>query len=233
MAKWFLLHDDEVSGPYSEDQVRLDIKSGKVKPSWLIWSKLQDQWRSVSWWQSEVNQLLKNHKETKDNRLWHYASEGQTFGPMTRIQLVQEVTQLKNKSDVLLWTKGMPNWGAIYEFTDLMDEVGVSRRQHPRASLKGTAVIKTAERALLGKVLMISAGGCGINGVDGLIPGEKIHLDIKSPAFSEPLRASAEVRYVTETGFIGLKFTAVSPEYQSKIIEYVRSQTGTNQQKAS
>lgn len=227
MAQWFLLQDDNVRGPLTTEQVKSEIREGKTQSSTLIWSRLQDHWRTLSWWQAELPNLLQRDGEKRDNRLWHYAADGASFGPFTRSQLTKELGNVRDKNEVLLWTKGMPNWGHIYEFPDVMDEIGVSRRQHPRAKITGSVVVKTQTQTYVGQMSMISAGGCGITGVTQVLPGERVNLDIKCSSFPEPVRTKAEVRYVTENGFVGLKFEQISTEAQARIIEYVRNTNAT------
>lgn len=226
MLKWFICHNETVRGPLTTEEVRNNIKDGDILRQSLVWGSVMEHWRTVSWWETELPTILKSHKENKDNRLWHYAQDGQSHGPFTRNRLIQELNQLKLKDDVMIWTKGMPTWGQIFEFTDLMDEVGVSRRAHPRAPIKGSVIIKSDNKAALGKLSMISEGGCGVINVEGLKAGEFVNLDIKSAAFSEPVRAKAQVRYVTETGYVGLKFAQIGMESKARIIEYVKGSSG-------
>lgn len=223
MVQWFICQNDEVTGPLTTDQVKSDVVDGKISSQALIWSRLLDHWTKISQWQNELPQLLKRSEQSRDGRLWHYAVNGTSYGPFSRPMLIKELNQLPQKAEALIWTKGMPAWAPVFDFPDLLDEIGVSRRQHPRAHIKGSVVVKTKDQAHLGKLSMISVGGCGILGVNGLKPGDKIHLDIKSPEFSESIRAKGEVRYITEGGFVGIKFDQINNESQALIIDYVRS----------
>lgn len=227
MAQWFLLNNEQVKGPFTEDQIKSDLRSGRGDQDSLVWGRLLQHWLPLRQWQTELPNLLKRAAESKDLRSWHYAVDGSTYGPFTRAQLIKEIAELRSKNELLIWTKGMPSWGHIYEFQDLMEEVGVSRRQHPRAAITGSAVIKSADKTLLGQLVTISPGGCGVVGVEGLAPGEKMSLDLKSDAFNETLRLRAEVRYVTDSHFVGIKFENISTEALSRIIEYIKGAGAT------
>jgi hypothetical protein len=52
--------------------------------------------------------------------------------------------------------------------------------------------------------------------------GEEVHVEIKSKAFPEPIRAKAEVRYIDDKGLMGLKFKGLHMEAQNRIIEYIK-----------
>ncbi len=119
----------------------------------------------------------------------------------------------------------MKEWAPIYEFHDLLSELGVNKREFPRADLHGRAVIKTGSSTLVAPLLTISEGGLGVQLDSGLVPGLMVEVEIHSPAFRDPLSARAETRYIS-MGVVGLRFRNLNAETKGTILAFVRqSQT--------
>lgn len=153
--------------------------------------------------------------------LWHYALKGQSHGPLKREELISHLERAEPLGDVLLWTKGMKEWIPIYEFHNFLSELGVNKREFPRADLQGRAVLKTGSATLIASLLTISEGGLGVHLDSGLVPGVIVDLEIHSPAFREPLTARAETRYIS-TGVVGLRFRNLNAETKGTILAFVR-----------
>lgn len=223
MSTWFVFEKDEVQGPFSSAELKNCIREGQVSRQAMVWgSLLESRWIKASVWETESQNYKKRERPATDLRLWHYAVGGQSFGPFPRKKFLEEVRRAGTMDQVLVWTKGMVTWAPIFEFVEFLDELGISRRQHPRAEISGTVVIRSSRQVTLGKLMMISQGGCGVSGVTEVRPGEIVTLDIKSQAFSDTIRTDAEVRYVSETGVVGFKFTQLQIESLSEIIDYVK-----------
>ena len=223
MSTWFVFEKDLVLGPYSSAEVKTALREGSITRQAMVWSTLTgEKWIKASLWETESQNFKKREKQPTDLRLWHYAIGGQSFGPFPRKKFLEEIKAITQKDKLLVWTKGMGSWASIYEFSELLDEVGISRRQHPRADVSGSVVIRSASKVVLGKLLMISQGGCGVMGVNDIKAGENVTIDIKSSVFADTIRTEAHVRYVTETGYVGLKFSPLQIEALSEIIDYVK-----------
>lgn len=222
MAQWFIYKQDKVQGPYSTEDLKSLVGNGELDKDILIWGKPSRHWLSVDRWQIDLPALLENTKDEKDNRLWHFALDGNSQGPFTRDQLLDELRNLKSTQDVLLWTKGMKSWSPIYEFFDIMDDIGFNRRQCPRAALDGKLVVKVGDLKRIGKIVTVSEGGFGASNLNDLVIGETYPVEIQSPVFSEPVNAKAQLRYRTETGFCGFQFTSLNSESKAKIIQHVK-----------
>src|SRR5688572_593259 len=118
MAQWFVLRNEDVSGPYSTDEVKNLAAQGEVQDRDLIWGALQTEWRQIGWWMIELPNLLAKTKPIKDARLWHYAIGGTAYGPFSRDTLVIALKDVQLTPDILVWTKGMKAWAPIFEFND-------------------------------------------------------------------------------------------------------------------
>ena len=80
------------------------------------------------------------------------------------------------------------------------------------------------ELSHIGQLKTISAGGCGLTGVQDLKSGTEVLATLKTEAFYRELKLKAEVRYVSDSGFTGLMFSTINSEDKAVIINYIRSQ---------
>lgn len=224
MAKWFTFHHERIEGPFSTDDLKQRVKQGSVSRESLIWGQAVSEWKPLRWWQSHLDEMLSQLQNNFDDRLWHYAIKGQSYGPMSRKQLISELKKITgDANDALIWTKGMESWAAIHEFHDLMDEVGVNRRVFPRAPISGKVVIQLAEnQVLIGQLETVSEGGFGASNIEGLTVGSEVSVAFQSESMPV-VHATAQVRYVSEKQFGGFKFTQINREAVSRIVSYVKS----------
>lgn len=227
MGQWFVLQNEEVSGPFSDEDLKQRVADGRVAPSAMVWGQPQPEWINASGWVKELPQLQKVARPEPQRRRWHYARKGASHGPMEREQLVAALKDMKSISGVVIWTKGMKAWAPIYEFHDLLDEVGVNRRQHPRANISGRVAIKKDNDSFIGKLETISEGGFGVTGIEGLKTGDVVSAELQSEALYVSIIVKATVRYMTEKGFIGFKFDTINMESKANVIQYVKSQAMT------
>jgi hypothetical protein len=212
-----------VTGPFSTDEVKNLATQGEVQDRDMIWGALQSEWRQIGWWMVELPNLLSKTTQVKDPRAWHFAINGTAFGPFSRDDLMMKLRETSLTGDVLLWTKGMKAWAPIFEFNDILDEIGVNKRQFPRADIEGRVNIKAGNQTLDGVLLTISEGGFGADQLGALTPGQVVSVEINSDAFYEPIHAKAEVRYVTDAGYVGFRFQNLNMEGRGAIIQYVRN----------
>lgn len=218
--KWFVQNNDVVDGPMGTEEVHSRLKSGFFKDAHLIWGQGFSEWQTLSWWKAEIENLSKNQPEAAPE-LWHYATQGQSHGPMTRPELISDLKNLSNVGDVVVWTRGMTEWIPLFEFHDLLNDVGVNKRQFPRVDVTGRCVIKTESGSSIAQLTSIGEGGCGVLLGTGLSPGQEVSVELHSPALSEVIYAKAECRF-SRGGILGLRFTQISVENKGTIIQYVR-----------
>jgi hypothetical protein len=220
-AKWFISQDDNVVGPLTTEDVKNRLEASEFAGTDMIWGQGMSQWQNLSWWLKELPGLSEIAPIEPVNETWHYALAGKSFGPFPRQALVKELKDLGAVKEVMLWTKGMREWAPLYEFHDLLTEIGVNKRQYPRADIPGKAVLKAGGTTLIAPLLTISEGGMGVRLDGGLVSGQTVTIEIQSPAFHEPLHMRGEVRYGSN-GVMGLRFTNVTSEGRATIIQYVR-----------
>jgi hypothetical protein len=223
--KWFLLHQDRIHGPFSTEEVENQARARQIPDSALIWGRPQQGWKPLNWWQNQGAKLEAEQPVPKKMRRWHFAFGGTSHGPFAQDQLVNELRNVKDTQDVLLWTKGMPAWAPLHEFHEVMDALGINKREHPRAAISGVATVKIGEITAIGQVVSISPGGCGLMSVQGIEPSQMVQVEIKCEALRDAIRSRAQVRYIDDNGLAGLKFDQLASESRNMIIEYIRSLT--------
>ena len=225
--KWFLQVGDNENmlGPMSTEEVQSRLSAGELLPHNLIWSPGLDQWQNLQTWNQNLATLGTTEAATPVVELaqpaWHYASSGQSRGPMDREILISELKNLPSLAEIMVWTRGMKEWAPLFEFHDLLEEIGVNRRAFPRADLTGKAILKVNDLTIIAPLRSVSEGGFGIALSSGLVSGQEATCELQSSAFRETLYAKAEVRYVGE-GAVGMKFTQINPETRSVIVQIIK-----------
>jgi hypothetical protein len=222
--KWFLLSEGQVTGPYSKEDVesRLTLASSP-----LIWGRGQNEWVPADRWNQVLRDLDSADRKARSgpDRTWKIRSGGQELKPMTHDQMIDYLKTQKDYAEIQIWTEGYTDWKDIYQIHKIMDELGVSRRQHPRVPIMGTLTCEGATGNYTARVLSISEGGLGITEAPSVKIGEKFKTVLKSPNLYAPINSTAEVVYVGTEGYAGLKFVSLHPESKSAIIEYVKKFT--------
>lgn len=224
---WFIYTNEVVSGPFETKAVQDQLTNGSLSAGSFIWWKGQREWMPIHLWQNQLNQILTNEDEKTNSRVWYIdlGSGGQPAGPMTHSEMLAHLRGITNLSKIRLWTVGMPKWTSLFEMSDVVDQLGMSRREHDRAPLMGTVAITAiggVATTTITRAASISAGGMGISDAQGLTRGDEVQIVIKSPEFTNPIRVLAEVVYVTSQGHAGLRFQHLHSETQSIIFDYVK-----------
>jgi hypothetical protein len=224
-TKWFLLRDGQVSGPFSKDDVDSRLTLGS---SPLIWGRGQTEWVSPDRWTQLLRDAESQDRRAKSaaaERLWKIRVSGQELKPMNHDQMIDFLKTQKDLGEIQIWTEGYTDWKDIYQIHKIMDELGVSRRQHPRVPIMGTLTCEGATGNITARILSISEGGLGMTEAPQVKIGEKFKTILKSPNLYTPIHATTEVVYVGTDGYAGMKFISIHPESKSAIIEYVKKFT--------
>ncbi len=233
MSQWFTVHQNKVLGPYSTDQVRLMVNNGSVSAEHRIWGALAERWMKSTIWIREVEKLESRVKAERNVQLWYYAINTETTGPLEKSEMIRHLKEKRNsQKEIRVWTKGMKSWASLFEFYDIMDEIGISRRQYPRSPIEGRVIARWEDQTAIGTMQAIGEGGFGVNGLIGVQPGQVISVELQCPQLIETIRVKAEVRS-TGDNFTGCRFVSISPEQKSLIIQYVRNSMATQTRAAA
>lgn len=191
MSQWFVESANHVQGPFTTEAVQKRLISGQFQPTDKIWGRVLSEWRPLSWWTTSLRELVTQEKQLANPEIWHYAYNGSTFGPLAWNDLVQNLRSMRASSidelfHLRIWTKGMKEWAPVLEFHEIINELGVNKREHPRAEIAGQAILKSMGNVLAAPIRTISEGGFGCDPVPGLLPGENVTVEIQSEALRAP-----------------------------------------------
>ena len=230
--KWFITQSEKVQGPWSTEQLTNWLKTTQDHNNILIFRRGLTEWLSATQFLSgdmgSKEEPSVQPQPTEDT-LWHYALEGVSHGPMNRQELVQQLARVKNNASAVLWTRGMKAWVPIYEFSDIMDDVGINRRQYPRITISGTVKIQMEQKSYEGVTQSLSENGFGAQmALPSLEAGQLISFEIQSPNLSSVLRGRAEVRYVTADLHAGFKFHLLDSTSRNLIHDILKQPVRTN-----
>lgn len=222
---WFICDANFISGPYTTQDIFSDLTNGKVTLHSKIWWKGQRDWISVSDWQKQADTFEKNlHKQ--EEPIWYAEKQGQTYGPIAKSQLVELLCSLTNLSKIRVWKKGQESWATVYEYSDISEELGITRRKHPRAPILGDVSIDKKGQQIGFKAATISEGGLGIVGAHNLAVGDQLQVTLRSPLMVVAVHATAVVRHAN-SNYTGVEFLNISPEHKSTIVDYVKQFEGS------
>ena len=223
---WFHYSNDVVTGPFSTEDVNVKLHSGVITPQSFIWWKGQREWIQLSVWSQQLPTILKAIDFTSHlNPVWYIEMSGSRLGPITQTELVGHLKSLRDLTKVKLWAVGMPAWANIFELHDVMDLIGISRRENERAPLMGNiTVTRTSDdpRSFVLRAASISAGGVGMVGSNDLRPGDEIGIVINSAHLGSALHARGKVLYVNSKNFVGVQFLHPQAEMISVVSDYVK-----------
>lgn len=221
--KWFILTEGQVKGPYLQNDLegRLSTISSP-----LIWGRGLNDWVSPQKWAQSIKELSeKIQQKTHADRMWKVREGTFEYPYMKQEEMIELLKNKTDLSNILIWTDGYDEWKEIYQIHKIMDELGVSRRQHPRVPIMGTLSCEGAKGSHTFRLLSISEGGLGVTDAGIVKIGEKFKSLIKSPNLFAPIHATTEVVYVGQDGYAGMKFIGLHSESKSAIIEYVKKFT--------
>jgi hypothetical protein len=218
--KWFLLSQGLIRGPFDQQSLEAELPQTQNP---LIWGRGQAEWVNPEKWHRFVHdQEMHSAKARQNERLWRIRLGDQELRPMTYDQMIETLKDRGNYNDVWIWTEGYSEWRDVFQIHKVMDELGVGRRAHPRVPIAGQVLCEGTTGSFVARALSISEGGLGITEAPTIKIGEKFKVVLKSPNLFAPIHATAEVVYVGQDGYAGMKFIGLQTESKSSIIEYVR-----------
>ena len=221
--RWFLLKSGVVSGPMSENEINANIQS--PQDDLLIWGRGQHEWVPPIKWKKFLEALEEDQDKTKiiSERMWKIRNGQTELKPMSQSQMIQFLKDQKDLSQYYIWTDGYDEWKEVFAVEKILDEIGVSRRAHPRVPIMGTITCEAPTGVVIqGRALTISEGGLGMSDAKGARIGDKYKLILKSPNLYTPIHATGEVVFIDHEGYVGLKFNGLHSESRGAIIEYVK-----------
>lgn len=217
---WFLLTEGQVKGPFEQSEIETLLVSAKDPQ---IWGRGLPEWLPPAKWRQNLKSLLtspsQNSSETEG--VWYVRVEGKEKTPLSYSDLISYLKTLTDFSAVDVRPDSNSPWKEIYAVPRVVEELGISRRSHPRVPIVGTLACSGANGDFTGRVISISEGGLGINDAKNLQIGERFKATLTSPNLFVTINTTCEVVYVGNDGYAGLRFVGLPAEFKSSIIEYV------------
>lgn len=219
---WFVLDNQIVSGPFTSDEIYEGYRTGHFHTDAQVWWKGQRFWIPVSQWMTELPNIMQALESKSTPKNWYYSFDGQSYGPMSKPELVNEIKKYSDYSRLQINHNGSEDWHKLFEFQELLSELGMNRRQHYRAPILGEVSILRHQDKFVGRAASISVGGIGVIGVSQLTKGEEVQMVVRSSLLASPIRTHAIVASVDESGFVGFQFTSINSESKAIISDYVK-----------
>ena len=237
-SDWFVFIQGEVRGPFQKP----DIEAMKSQwPQMFVWGQGLQQWLPPSQW---LELLEQGHTRvantagttgsndgttgaggaaTSNQRVWKLKIDNHEMKDLTYSQMMDVLKSRDEFENVRIWTEGYTDWREIYQIHQIADELGVSRRKHPRVPVMGSVQCENNQGQQFElRALSLSEGGLGASGGHSLHIGDRLKVVLKSPNLFTPIHATAEIVYVGPDGYVGMKFLGIQIESKSSILEYVR-----------
>lgn len=220
IKKWFLLQDGQVRGPFAQGEIDVECAN---HPKSLVWGRGLVEWLDFPEWKRHL--LIAgpslSEKTPAEERHWQVRLGEDIRGPFTYAELLEDLRKVTDYSLVELATDPHSGWREIYAFQKIVDELGITRRAHPRVPIMGTLTINTPKGPVPTKVVSISQGGLGINEAPPFAIGDRFKGTLSSSNLYSELHCTLEVVYIGGDGYTGLRFVQIPTEAHASVIEYV------------
>lgn len=220
---WFILSEGETTGPFEPDEVEKQLSSAK-EPQ--IWGRGHSEWMQPGKWRQvlrEAGHAVPKVIGTpeKPQGLWRVRIHGEEKTPLRYTELVPYLKKFNDLSSVDVFPEAGDSWKEVYAIPRLVEELGISRRNHPRVPIMGTLTYEVPQGEATCRVISISEGGLGINDAQGMQIGQQFQGSLTSPNLYVTVMTQFEVVYVGGDGYAGLRFVDLPDEYKSSVIEYI------------
>lgn len=226
--KWFFLNQNNVTGPHHE----IEISELHEKHSdGLIWGAGLSEWQPYTDWSTKI-QLLKEVLDSLQVDMtptWWLRDDQAEKGPLTYHKLIQHLKNHKAAGDIEIKQDPSTEWLSIYDFPSIIEEVGVSRREHERAPFAGVFRFQKAGQNYEAQVTSISEGGIGLSHAPYLSAGDLLTGSLHSPMIAIVIHFEVEVLYQRRDSTWGLKFHQISHENKSLVLSYIKKFSTSNQ----
>jgi hypothetical protein len=245
-TKWFIQFNGQVQGPYNQDTLQSTLQglSDDHLLHTLVWKKGLSEWvRASSLDSSDLDhdiQSLTPFSEavtsldgTEMSDTSSQITEGVFYRVqinfvdqplMTKTELLQLISKQQDVTKVSIQDPHSKEWKEVYAFPDIVERLGLSRRKQSRVPILAqfSGKLNSQAEVVNYRVITISEGGMGFTENFELKIGDSVEGQISSPHLFQSLPVRAEVIYAGPDGYIGLKFTQITDESKSAVIEYIK-----------
>lgn len=219
--RWFFLNNNQVSGPFHQSEISNRLKS---EPEALVWGQGMSEWQNFEEWEKKIlllDQILESINQESHLSWWMRVNQHVT-GPLTYHHLLQTLKVQPELMDLQIRQEPEQQWKSVFDFPHLIEEVGATRRIHPRAPLNGIFKFVRNKVDFEALITSISEGGVGVTDAPFLTAGDRLKGVISSPLLPTDIHCELEVLSQRGDGMCGLKFLNLSIENTSLIISYLK-----------
>lgn len=219
--KWFIMSRGQIQGPYDPNEVE-SLLSAMHEP--LVWGRGLSEWMAPVDWRQNMHAkgAALTEPAPGEEAQWKYRLRGAEHGPVTYADLLAALRKVDDYAQVDIAGEGFSGWKEIYALQKIVDELGITRRAHPRVPIMGNLITEDSKGGKLTfRVVTISEGGLGLNAAIPFPIGHKFRGVLQSSNLFADIHCTCEVVYLGEDGYTGLRFTHLPSEAEAAVIEYV------------
>lgn len=222
---WYLSIQSQIFGPLSTVQVELKLRHVIQRDKALIWWHGQRDWMPVPDWQEKMQEILASVAAQTQKPIWYVMIKKRKTGPFTQKQLIENLKVIADLAEVEVWVEGMPAPRRVFEVQDVIEQLGVDRREFERTPLNAIIDanrIQGSKRSFQMKAGGVSRGGMGLIGFHDFKVAERLSLMIQCEEFGGKLHIEGEVVYLAANHYTGIRFLNLSAEARTVIYDYVK-----------
>lgn len=217
--KWFINSNGQVLGPLIPEDIE---KKVLTDPQALIWGKGFPEWIPVHEWRQKLYQAETEASVSPQGVFYKYLLGKTESEPLNFEYLIQALRSEPQISNIQIWSSKSNQWTDIFTVEEVADELGLSRRSHPRVPIMAIYEGDGPDGKFRNTVVTISQGGLGLGDAKGYKLGDKLKGQLTSDHLFTSIYCFCEVVFVGDGGYVGLRFVALPSESQGSIIEYVK-----------
>lgn len=217
---WFILTEGKVTGPCDQEEIESLLTTAK-EPQ--IWGRGQSEWMTASRWRQALKEgPYSSALAPEAPGLWKIRIGGKEEKPCLYTDLIKYLKTLSDLDSVDVSPHGATNnWKEVFAYPQIVEELGITRRNFARVPLIGTLTCENDEGEFTCRVISISEGGLGVNDAKNFQIGQQFKATLQSANLFVTIPTTCEVVYVGGDGYAGLRFVGLPTEYKSSIVEYV------------
>lgn len=216
--RWFILLEGQVEGPFVDDDIDLKMKNNSAES--LVWGKGLSEWLTYDMWKNDRAQF-EEVKEAEKEILWSYKKNDQASPWMPLTDFIKSIQDVPETTELQIANDQEKVFRNLFEYPKLIEELGITRRAHPRVPIMGSLDAEVNGRAISMRVISISEGGLGVTEAKQLSLGQRFKAQLKSPNLFVAVNCQCEAVYVGQDGYAGIKFHNLNSEFHGAIVEYI------------
>lgn len=218
---WFILNDGQTTGPFEVNEVDSQLSSLKDPQ---IWGKGQSEWMTPQRWKrslKEAGLALPTSTDPTEKGLWRWRDLRVEQTALSYKDLLEKLRGMSSYSHIEVMPETAQQWREVFAMPRLVEDLGISRRTAPRVPIMGTLDFEIEAQEYSCRVISISEGGLGLNDAKDLHIGMQFQGILTSASLFIKITSLFEVVYVSNDGYVGLRFVDLPDEFKNSVIEYV------------